>query len=335
MPSLAITIPVRNRKLYTQQILLQIFNQLATHSTAAKISVVIVDDGSTDGTPDMIQTQFPEVHLLQEDGSLWWTGAISQAMTYAISTLDIDYILWLNDDIFLTDDFINQLDKICQTYQQQSVIIGGIIRDKTHPDWIVFSGMVRKTFIRSLDVFGTANEIEVDTLNGNIVLIPRSIVNQIGLPNTERFQHYGGDFEYVLRAKTAGYKIFLSRQLQANTDYQPSDLIRYMPPWMQWKMACNSAEKWKVLQGFLDLKSHHNIWHLVNIEHAVDQPIPGWKYSLFYIRQVLKIAVSNSWSEDRIRQAFKHHLKGQNAPVEIEEAIAQRLTKPASKIKPS
>jgi GT2 family glycosyltransferase len=326
MPSIAITIPVRNRSTYTQQILLQIFAQLPTVS-ANKIFVVVVDDGSTDGTSEMIQTQFPDVHLIRADGSLWWTGAICQAMTYAIQTLDTDYVLWLNDDIFLFDDFLQQLDKICQTYYQQFNIIGGIIRDKTYPNWIVFSGMVRKTFIRHLDQFTNAAELEVDTLNGNIVLIPRKVIDQIGLPSTDRFQHYGGDFEYVLRAKKAGCKILLSRQLQASTDYQSSDLIRYMPPWMQWQLSTTYSRKWNVIQGLLNLKAHHNIWHLVNIEYSIDQPIPSWKYGIFYIRQLLKIAASNLWSEDQIKRSLDDYLSHQQAPAEVKDAVRDRVSK--------
>jgi GT2 family glycosyltransferase len=286
MPLISVIIPVRNRQEYTRHILLQIYDQISKID-ADNISVVVVDDGSTDGTEEIIRTQFPTVHLIKGDGSLWWTGAICRGMEYAIENLTPDYIVWLNDDISLSEDFIGQLREICSSPVSRNAVIGGIVRDKTYPDWIVFSGMLQKKLIRSLDYFATEEVIEVDTLNGNITIIPRTLINKIGLPDQVRFRHYGGDFEFVLRAKKSGFKVMLSRCLQATTDYQVADLIRYMPPWLQWYLETDKSKKKEILKGFTNLKAHHNIWHKVNILHCGSKNIPSWKYTIFYLRQYL------------------------------------------------
>ena len=67
--SLFIVIPVHNRKHFTRDCLLSLRKQ-----TFQNFTIIVIDDGSSDGTGEMIQKEFPEVVLLHGDGNLWWTG---------------------------------------------------------------------------------------------------------------------------------------------------------------------------------------------------------------------------------------------------------------------
>ena len=74
-----IVIPVYNRKEFTHQCLLSIIKQ-----TNKNFKIIIVDDRSTDGTREMINSEFPEIILLKGDGNLWWTRAINLGVKYAL-----------------------------------------------------------------------------------------------------------------------------------------------------------------------------------------------------------------------------------------------------------
>jgi Predicted glycosyltransferases len=111
MLNISIIIPVHNRKSLTQNILAQLHQQ-TLGMDLAQITIVVVDDGSTDGTSEMIRQGFPQVHLLISDGSLWWGGGIKLGMEYSINQLNTDYIVWLNDDLLLTDNFIEKFNYI-------------------------------------------------------------------------------------------------------------------------------------------------------------------------------------------------------------------------------
>ena len=321
MKNKCLIIPVRNRKQLTQNILEQIDHQL-NQIGEKNCSVIVVDDGSTDGTPEMIHSRFPTVYLLQGDGSLWWTGAICLGMEYAFEKLLADYLVWLNDDISLSDDFLSQLSQVCDSPFSENAIIGGIVQDINYPDWVVYSGMVKKQFIRSMKFFQYEDVVEADTLNGNITVIPRTVVEQVGFPDPEKFRHYGGDFEYINRANKAGFKVLLSSKLKAIINHTTQEFIRYMPPWMQWHLFPSFAKRKEILQGFTNLKNHHNIWHTVNINNCdKDNKIFFWDYANFYVRQIMKILVSEFWNKQEIKQKINDFLKAENVPDAIKREI--------------
>ena len=100
---LFILIPVHNRKKFTHQCLLSLYKQ-----TNKNFIVIVIDDGSTDGTEKMLTSEFPNVELLKGDGNLWWTKATNLGVKYALSQ-NAKYILILNDDTELSEDYIEKM----------------------------------------------------------------------------------------------------------------------------------------------------------------------------------------------------------------------------------
>lgn len=321
--SAALVMPVRNRKAYTSAILHQLSYQIDQYSGDHTIDVVVVDDGSTDGTTELIAQDFPQVHLLKGDGELWWTGAIATGMEYIQQQLQSDYIVWLNDDITLSDNFIIQLIQLCQNSLHQKLITGGIVCDQSHPDWIVFGGVLASQPINNVQQFSHAAILNVDTLNGNIAVMPSQLVAAIGLPNAERFRHYGGDYEYICRAKAVGYTIQLSNTLLATTDYQASDIIRYMPLIFQMTLSPTLQTKWKTLQNLHRLKSPHNVQHMVNSIYRNQAAVPQWKYYAFYLRKLIKLLSAEFIPRHIRQQQLSSYLRRLGVPNTVSATIVE------------
>lgn len=69
-----IIIPVHNRLNFT----IDCLNSLKKQDIYNQFNLIVVDDGSTDGTSEYLKKNFPEVKILNGDGSLYWGGAPPQ-----------------------------------------------------------------------------------------------------------------------------------------------------------------------------------------------------------------------------------------------------------------
>lgn len=325
LATVGIIIPVHNRKFLLQNLLEQIYEQIDRYEgDLDNLFVIVVDDGSTDGTSEFIRVNFPQVCLVRGNGSLWWTGAIVKGMEYAIARLDADYFVWLNDDLSLDPNFISQLIQINNSSEYKETIVGGIVTDKAHPEWVVYSGLKKGKPIRHLSYFSAKSELETETISGNIVIIPRTIVDRVGFPNAQKFPHYGGDYEFIREVKQKGFKTILSSQLKASTDYQVGDLIRYMPYWMQWYLQPSLFQRWKIFRGLCSIKANQNIWLFVNLKNQSSARIPQWKYFLCYCAKAIKLLLIDFFPKRAIAKKIDQYFADWNVPPDIAALALQQ-----------
>lgn len=323
---IGIIIPVHNRKACVHSILTQIYDQAIQEGYLKNIFSIVVDDNSTDGTKELIELNFPTVHLLEGNGSLWWTGAIVKGMEYATVNLNTDYVVWMNDDISLADDLLSNLLSICESSKYRETIVGGIVRDKTYSDWIVYSGLRYGKPIRHINDFSSSIEVEVDTLAGNIVVIPKAVIDKIGMPDAGKFPHHGGDYEYIKLAKKQGFRVLSSSHLQATTDYRVTDFIRYMPYWMQWYLQPSKSQRREIIKGLKNIKSNQNIWLFVNIANRNLTDIPSWKYTLCYLNKLLKLFIIDFMPRRYIEFRIYEYFARWSIPSPIADAAIRQIS---------
>lgn len=77
MKLIAVLLTVHNRKEKTLCCLQNLFKQKIPNGY--QIEVYLTDDGCTDGTPEAVHEQFPAVHIIKGDGSLFWNRGMYTA----------------------------------------------------------------------------------------------------------------------------------------------------------------------------------------------------------------------------------------------------------------
>jgi GT2 family glycosyltransferase len=185
------------------------------------VELIVVDNGSTDGTIAMLQSEFPAVRLIRNDTNLGFARPINQALHVSLGR----YLLLLNPDTIVLPGAINELI----AYQESNPEVGicgpkVLNRDGTlqkacrrgvSRPWAAFSyfsGL--SSLFPSSKFFGgyllnylDENEIqEVDGISGSCMLIRRQVIEQIGYLD-ERYFAYQEDADYCFQAKVHGWQV--------------------------------------------------------------------------------------------------------------------------------
>lgn len=209
--TLAVLITCYNRKQKTLSCLEALFNQHLPASVCP--FVYLVDDGSTDGTANVVQQLYPQVKILQGDGQLFWCGAMRVAFTEAMQQ-DYDFYLWLNDDTVLYPNAVScLLDTVALLKKQEPepAIVAGSTRDP-ETGALTYGGVKQQKSWHQFQfqlIEPSLNPQPCYTINGNCVLVPRSVVQRVGNLDSQ-FQHYIGDYDYGLRAKQQGCSVWIA-----------------------------------------------------------------------------------------------------------------------------
>jgi len=110
---IAVSLTCYNRKSKTRDCL-QSFYSATSDLQNVLFDIYLIDDNSSDGTAEMIEEEFPEVHLIKGSGNLYWAGGMRLAWTKAIeSKIDYDGFLLINDDVVFDTYFWEKLKRRC------------------------------------------------------------------------------------------------------------------------------------------------------------------------------------------------------------------------------
>ena len=191
MPGIAVLMTVHDRREKTLRCLELL------HAQKVPVDVYLTDDGCTDGTPDAVRARFPGVHVIPGDGSLFWCRGMRRAWEAALGG-NYDVFLWLNDDTYLFPDAMKVLQETAGRHPG-CIVVGMTCSAQTGA--FTYGGRLAR---RMEHVMG---ERPLDTFDGNIVWVPASVSQQIGLLDG-RFSHAMGDTEYGFRASAKGIGIW-------------------------------------------------------------------------------------------------------------------------------
>ncbi len=211
-----VIIPVFNRLHYTINCISSLKQQ-----NFRDFRIIVVDDGSTDGTYSHIRNNFPDVEVLRGDGNLWWTGATNLAVDHILekNVPDDDFILTLNNDLIVKPDYF---EKLLEVYNDNKpCLVGSISVDINNPEFVEYCGLrwnkytaLYKPNAKPSDTLSklqeTTKAIPSDLLWGRGVLIPVPVIKKIGMFDQKEFPHYMADEDFSARANKAGYKSFIS-----------------------------------------------------------------------------------------------------------------------------
>lgn len=201
MKSVVAILTVHNRREKTLHALMRLY--AVPLPIGYNLDVFLTDDGCTDGTAEAVREQFPQVHILSGDGTLFWNRGMRKAWE-AASANNPEFYLWLNDDTYLFDNALTVLLN-ASTEKNDRAIILGTTCDAATGNEITYGGR-RRDGKFAFDMEQCASCVY---MNGNIVLIPRYVFERVGY-NDGYYRHAMGDYDYGLMAIKQGLGIFVA-----------------------------------------------------------------------------------------------------------------------------
>jgi len=211
-----VVIPVHNRLHLTRACLAALDGQ-----TFRDFSVVVVDDGSTDGTSEALEREFPAVVVLHGDGSLWWTGAMNVGVSWALQQAsDTDTIVSLNDDTIPPPDYLGRL--VAAQATRPGALIGSLLVSAADRRTIVDGGVRIHWPTAKYSSNQAAKPLppdrpsypdlySVDVLSGCGTAIPVETFRTVGTYDARGLRHYGADYEFSCRARATGFPLYVDR----------------------------------------------------------------------------------------------------------------------------
>lgn len=214
---LSIIIVSLNTKDLLQQCLQSIDE--TTHKTVFEIWVI--DNGSTDGSVEMIMQKFPAVRLIRNDSNL----GFAKANNLGIRASRGRYVCLINSDVVVLNHCLDQM----HDYMEQNPTAGMIAPKILNSDmtlqiscygspnfWnsLCHALGMYKIFPQTRWLAGTYRKYwpydttrSVDAISGCFCMARREAIGQAGLLD-ENFFMYMEDFDWCKRVREAGWEVF-------------------------------------------------------------------------------------------------------------------------------
>ena len=205
-------------------------------NTYANHKIIVLDNASSDGSPEAIRSDYPDVQLIGLTQNLGYAGNNNVGIK-AAQAQGADWVFVLNEDTILAPNCI--ADLVAAGERDPKIgIVGPLVYHHNEPELIQSAGgqMDRHLNIwhRGQNQKDTGQFATTDTMewiSGCAILLRRQVIEQVGMLD-ERFFYYWEETEWCLRARKAGWRIVHVPTAKlwhkgVQRDYQPKPSVTY------------------------------------------------------------------------------------------------------------
>lgn len=205
----------------TRDVLANCLQSVYTTARGVSCQVIVVDNASSDGSPQMVRERFPQARLIENRENVGFARANNQA----IAASDSEFVLLLNSDTLVQPNALKLLVAF-MCYESSAGVVGAYV---LNPDSTLQASFgkfptlasesikawgleARQPFVRW---FGpaqpfSAESVETDWVIGAAMMLRREAVNQVGLLDENYFM-YSEEIDLAYRIKKAGWQNFVVR----------------------------------------------------------------------------------------------------------------------------
>ncbi len=206
-PRVVIIIPNYNLKFDLDECL-----ESLTDTDYPEFDVIVVDNGSSDGSIDLIQKKQPWVKIIAQKNNYGYASALNAGIVFSWKS-NPKYYLFLNNDTLVPSDTVKKLVTAMEQDSKIAIAAPKIIYheqpnkifslgDKVYP-WLPLPVRFGK---QKLDKPKYNRTLEFDYVFGCALLVRASVLEKIGLFDTSYFMFYE-DADFCRRVRQVDLKI--------------------------------------------------------------------------------------------------------------------------------
>lgn len=223
-------------------------------ATTVEFEVIVVDNGSSDKSADMLRANFPQVNVIQNDGNRGFAYACNQGLRAANG----EVIILFNPDMLMGEDAIDRAHKTLmerteigvlgvRLLRENGSIVESVRRDPGFWNQLaillklphLFPTIVDGYLMKDYD-YGVSQE--VPQVRGSFFAFRRDVMDAVGLLDADRFFVWFEEVDFCRRVRAAGYKVWY------RADISCTDLVglafKQQPIWLKQARMCKSMARY-------------------------------------------------------------------------------------------
>jgi GT2 family glycosyltransferase len=217
---LYILLPVHNRRQTTV-----CFVEALKLQTWRGFQLILIDDGSTDGTADAVRAIHPEVEIISGDGTWWWAGSLDQGCRYLERSgiVSDDILLLINDDVIIAPEFLEHA--LAEFRQTKDSLFLARQFDSASGREIDRGGGICVN-LHALRFAAASSSTEINCLPTRGLFMRWRDMSRAGGFRPKWLPHYLSDYEFTVRAWKRGLQLRVAQTASLGVQVRQSGRSR-------------------------------------------------------------------------------------------------------------
>jgi len=194
----SIVIPNWNGKEFLKECL----ESIKKNTKYSNYKTVIIDNGSTDGSQEFIEKNYPPIQLIKMKTNKGISESLNVAIKFSFKKNKSDYIYILNNDVKMKENWLKEAINVAEMGEKIGIVGSKQFNFKGIP--VICAGWIK--MFKMKYYFGSQNK-EVGWVSGAGMLIKRAVFERVGMFDEDYHPIYYEETDFEKRALEKGFKI--------------------------------------------------------------------------------------------------------------------------------